>query len=131
MVPKMSNGTQMVPKMVPKWYPNSLTHFIEWSIFIIFEVKKWPQGYFDHHFGYHTWFLGTIDYFFGTHTISATSEKKTGSLTRIIYLPNLKILIFGQIHDFHLWDTLHFLGTIEYSMVPKIFTIVKYEVSAF
>ena len=78
MVPKMSNGTQMVPKMVPKWYPNSLTHFIEWSIFIIFEVKKWPQGYFDHHFGYHTWFLGTIDYFFGTHTISATSEKQRG-----------------------------------------------------
>ena len=69
--------------------------------------------------------------FFGTHTISATSEKKTGSLTRIIYLPSLKLLIFGQIHDFHLWDTLHFLGTIEYSMVPKIFTIVKYEVSAF
>ena len=81
--------------------------------------------------------LGTIPDFwvpliiFLEHIPSQLPQKKTGSLTRIIYLPNLKILIFGQIHDFHLWDTLHFLGTIEYSMVPKIFTIVKYEVSVF
>ena len=39
-VPKMSNGTQIVPNMVPKWYPNSLTHFIRRSIFMIFQVQK-------------------------------------------------------------------------------------------
>ena len=39
-VPKISNGTQIVPKMVPKWYPNSLTHFIRRSIFMIFQVQK-------------------------------------------------------------------------------------------
>ena len=49
MVPKVSNGTQTVPKMVPKWYPNSLTHFFKWWFFIIFQVQKmatwllWPQ----------------------------------------------------------------------------------------
>ena len=58
-------------------------------------------------------------------------RKKMYAIFRDIYLPSFIFMIFYQIQDFHLWDKLHFLGTIEYSMVPKNFTIVKYEVSAF
>ena len=127
MVPKVSNGTQTVPK----WYPNSLTHFFKWWFFIIFQVQKmaiwplWPQFWVpSRNFGYHRYF------FRNTYHVSYL-RKKRRSLSRDIYLPSLIFLIFYQIHNFHLWDKLHFLGTIEYSMVPKNFTIVKYEVSAF
>ena len=63
-VPKMSNGTLIVPKMVPKWYPNSLTHFIRRSIFMIFQVQKMatsplrvPFGVPSQIFGYHRLFF--------------------------------------------------------------------------
>ena len=131
MVPQWYPKCLMVPKMVPKWYPNTLTHFLTWWIFIIFQVQKmatWPlwQQFWvpSQFFGYHRLF------FWITYHVSYL-RKKRRSLSRDIYLPSLLYLIFYQIHNFHLWDTLHFLGTIEYSMVPKNFTIVKYEVSAF
>ena len=131
MVPKMSNGTQIVPKMVPKWYPNSLTHFIRRSIFMLFQVQKmvisplWvPFWVPSRIFGYHRLF------FWNTYHVSYL-RKKMSSISRDIYLPSFIFMIFCQIQDFDLWDKLHFLGTIEYSMVPKIFTIEKYEVSAF
>ena len=64
MVPRMSNGTQMVPRMVPKWYPNFLTHFIVWSIFIILRVQKmaqkplWPSFWVPSAIpGYHRWYF--------------------------------------------------------------------------
>ena len=113
MVPKVSNGTQMVPKMVPKWYPNSLTHFFKWWFFIIFQVQKmatwllWPQFWVPSQiFGYHRYF------FWKTYHVSYL-RKKRRPLSRDIYLPSLIFLIFYQIHDFDLWDTLHFLGTID------------------
>ena len=119
-----ARGLQTVPKMVPKWYPKSLTHFFKWSFFIIFQVKRmatwplWPQ-------------LWVPSIFFSEHISCQLSEKKRRPLSRDIYLPSFIFMIFCQIQDFHLWDKLHFLGTIEYSMVPKIFTIEKCEVSAF
>ena len=131
MVPQWYPKCLMVPKMVPKWYPNSLTHFFKWWFFIIFQVQKmatwplWPQFWVpSRNFGYHRYF------FRNTYHVSYL-RKKRRSLSRDIYLPSLIFLIFHQIYNFHLWDKLHFLGTIEYSMVPKNFTIVKYEVSAF
>ena len=127
----------MVPKMVPQWYPkclmvpkrypNSLTHFFKWWFFIIFQVKK------NGHMTTLATILGTIakfwvpSIFFSEHIRCQLSEKKRRPLSRDIYLPSLIFLIFHQIYNFHLWDKLHFLGTIEYSMVPKNFTIVKYE----
>ena len=63
----------MVPKMVPQWYPkclmvrypNTLTHFLTWWIFIIFRVQKmatWPlwQQFWvpSQFFGYHRLFFG-------------------------------------------------------------------------
>ena len=127
----------MVPKMVPQWYPKCLM------------VPKLPDTFFQmmifHHFssqknGHMTTLatiLGTIAkfwvpsiFFRNTYHVSYL-RKKRRPLSRDIYLPSLIFLIFHQIYNFHLWDKLHFLGTIEYSMVPKNFTIVKYEVSAF
>ena len=73
-----------------------------------------------------------IIFFFFEHILCKLfKKKKTYPITLIIYLPSLELLIFCQIHDFHLYDTLHFMGTIAYSMVPNIFTFVNYEVSAF
>ena len=117
------NGTPMVPKLPDAFYRMINFHHF-WS------PKNGPKATL-------TMILGTIAnfwvpliIFWNTYYVSYL-RKKMYQITRIIYLPSLELLIFCQIDDFHLWDTLHFLGTIEYSMVPKIFTIVKYEVSAF
>ena len=131
----------MVPKMVPQWYPKCLMvpkmvpklpdTFFQMMIFHHFSSQK--NGHMttlatilgtSRNFGYHRYF------FRNTYHVSYL-RKKRRPLSRDIYLPSLIFLIFHQIYNFHLWDKLHFLGTIEYSMVPKIFTIENYEVSAF
>ena len=117
------NGTQVVPKL-----PDT---FFQMMIFHHFSSQK------NGHMTTLATILGTIakfwvpSIFFSEHIPCQLSEKKRRPLSRDIYLPSLIFLIFHQIYNFHLWDKLHFLGTIEYSMVPKNFTIVKYEVSTF
>ena len=116
------NGTQVVPQLLDTLYKKINFH----------DFSSSKNG--------HITTLGTI---WGTipnfwvpsiiflENIPWLSEKKMSSISRDIYLPSFIFMIFYQIQDFHLWDKLHFLGTIEYSMVPKNFIIVKYEVSAF
>ena len=127
MVPKVSDCTQNTTQVVPK-IPDT---FFQMMIFHHFSSSK------NGHMTTLATILGTIAnfwvpsiFFWKAYHVSYLREKRR-PLSRDIYLPSLIFLIFYQIHDFHLWDTLHFLGTIEYSMVPKNFTIVKYEVSAF
>ena len=127
MVPKVSNGTQNGTQVVPK-HPDTFSHMMNFHHF-----SSPKNG----HMTTLATILGTIaifwvpsTFFWITYHVSCL-RKKRRSLSRDIYLPSLLYLIFYQIHNFHLWDTLHFLGTIEYSMVPKNFTIVKYEFSAF
>ena len=127
MVPKMLNGTQNSTQVVPK-LSDAFYRMINFHHF--WSPKNGSKATL-------TMILGTILNFwvpliiFLEHILCKLFKKKTYPITRIIYLPSLELLIFCQIHHFHLWDSLHFLGTIEYSMVPKIFIIVKYEISAF
>ena len=117
------NGTQVVPQLLDTLYKKINFH----------DFSSSKNG----HITTLGTILGTIPNFWVPSIIflenipCQLSEKKMYSISRDIYLPSFIFMIFYQIQDFHLWDKLHFLGTIEYSMVPKNFTIVKYEVSAF
>ena len=127
MVPKVSNGTQNGTQVVTK-LPDT---FFQMMIFHHFSSQK--NG--------HMTTLATIlctiakfrvpSIFFSEHIPCQLSEKKKEVFVSRYLLTQFDFLIFHQIYNFHFWDKLHFLGTIEYSMVPKNFTIVKYEVSAF
>ena len=72
MVPKVSIGTQTVPKR----YPNSLTNFFKWWFFIIFQVQKmatwplWPQ------FWVPSQIFWVPSIFFSEHIPCRLSEKK-------------------------------------------------------
>ena len=117
------NGTQVVPQLLDTLYKRINFH----------DFSSSKNG----HITTLGTILGTIPNFWVPSIIflenipCQLSEKKMSSISRDIYLSSFIFMIFYQIQDFHLWDKLHFLGTIEYSMVPKNFTIVKYEVSAF
>ena len=85
--PKMSNGTQIVPKMVPKRYPNFLTHFTRRSTFMIFQVQKmatsplWvPFWVPSQIFGYHRLF------FWKTYHVSYLRKKGGSYLAIFTYL---------------------------------------------
>ena len=119
-VPQMFTGTQIVPKMVPKWYPNSLAHFIKRSISMIFQVQKMATSPLWVPFWVPSWIFGYHRLFFWKTYHVSYLRKKRRSLSRYNYLPSFIFMIFYQIQDFHLWGKLYFLGTIEYSMVPKI-----------
>ena len=89
----------MVPKWYPKWYPSgtqTLLHILSNGQFLSFlKSKNGLKATL-------IIILGTIPDFwvpliiFLEHIPSQLPQKKTGSLTRIIYLPSLKLLIFGQ-----------------------------------
>ena len=107
MVPQWYPECRMVPKWYPGWYPKSLTLFIVWSIFIILrESKNGPEAIL-------TLNLGTMDDIFRKGVMPASWEKKRYEITRLIYLPSLKLLYFCQILSFHLWANFSLLGTIQ------------------
>ena len=106
-VPRMSNinGTQIVPKMVPKWYPNSLTHFIRRSIFMIFQVQKmatsplWvPFWVPSRIFGYHRlFFWKTYHVSYLTKNLRNISRYLLTQLHFYDFLPNPGFSFVGQI----------------------------------
>ena len=119
------DGTQVVPKLPDTFYCMINFHHFEGP-------KNGSEATL-------TIILGTIGnswvplMIFSENISCQLLEKKyiTVTVTCIIYLPSLKLLFFCQILNFHLWANCHFLGTIEYSTVPKFFIIVKFEASAF
>ena len=108
--PKNAN---MVPKMVPQWYPNG-TQVVPklpdtFYCMINFHQFQGPKNGSEATLAI---ILGTIasswvpSMIFSENISSQLFKKKLSSLSRIIYLPSLKLLFFCQIPNFHLWANL-------------------------
>ena len=106
MVPRMSNGTQNGTQVVPK-LPDAFYCTINFHQFK--GPKNGPEATL-------AIILGTIasswvpSMIFSENISCQLLEKKTYTLSRIIYLPNLKLLGFCQIPNLHLWANLQFFG---------------------